>query len=295
MRRLKLIILICCSFKLGFSQGYETIVDTTKQWSVVNYSLNWEVPYEKYAAYTNGYRFKGDTLIDGFHYRFLEESNDSAFKNWYRSAYLCRDDSAGKVYIHNYEFEQILYDYTVVAGETIIPNAIDEPEVWIQVDSVKTEFLFGKERKIIYSGLWPISIQGFGNYRGPLGILTTHMTGNFSIEVLCFHQNNEIIYQQNNTCYESFNNIPNKVNILTGKFSVYPNPANEFINIESFDQMPLGIINIWSLDGKVFYHLDSPDYKKVVSINSIKSGIYILQIVNNNRVNITQKLIIQKN
>ena len=77
------------------------------------------------------------------------------------------------------------------------------------------------------------------------------------------------------------------VKTISKNFKIYPNPANESINIE-IDNVNFNII-LLNTDGKVVYKVNN---RKQININSIPSGIYYL-IVKTSEFQITKKIIKQ--
>ena len=80
-------------------------------------------------------------------------------------------------------------------------------------------------------------------------------------------------------------------------FSVYPNPANDFLTITA-DNIPASEINISisNIEGKEILNETgktvSGNYKKQINVENIAKGIYFLKLSSSYGVKI-QKLIIQ--
>lgn len=60
---------------------------------------------------------------------------------------------------------------------------------------------------------------------------------------------------------------------------VYPNPADQYITIDS--ELKLTQIKIFNVNGKTLYILKAPDDKNYLDISWLSSGIYIVEISNN--------------
>lgn len=71
--------------------------------------------------------------------------------------------------------------------------------------------------------------------------------------------------------------------------AVYPNPANEFIHIESAQG---SIIKIYDLNGKLTNEFSSQEKKTTINIDGYKSGTYIVEVLHNN-IRKTQKIIVR--
>ena len=73
------------------------------------------------------------------------------------------------------------------------------------------------------------------------------------------------------------------------EFQIYPNPANEFINIESFSDND--IVQIYDFTGKLIL---SSKVKSQIDISALSSGMYVVKL-NSNLANYkTQKLLIAR-
>ena len=74
--------------------------------------------------------------------------------------------------------------------------------------------------------------------------------------------------------------------IVDSNFTIYPNPANNIVNISSDSSFEK--IEVFSITGKKVY---SEKYIQAIPVNSLKSGIYILKAISNDGKIITRKLI----
>lgn len=72
-------------------------------------------------------------------------------------------------------------------------------------------------------------------------------------------------------------------------WSIYPNPAREFVSIEGFDQSFTDPIKLIDINGKVVLEIDSNEH---IPISDLKAGVYFVRIVRNGKVE-QKKLIVQ--
>jgi hypothetical protein len=72
---------------------------------------------------------------------------------------------------------------------------------------------------------------------------------------------------------------------------IYPNPANNVLNIVSYNA---GIekINIYNVNGQIVLNKEVNNNKKTINISSLESGIYIVDIISEN-TSVKRKLIIE--
>lgn len=68
-------------------------------------------------------------------------------------------------------------------------------------------------------------------------------------------------------------------NRLSDDVRIYPNPADDFINIEFGEKRGSGEIQIFSIDGKtLIYHISKSKVKENIDVSGLQKGIYILKI-----------------
>lgn len=96
---------------------------------------------------------------------------------------------------------------------------------------------------------------------------------------------------ENSTSDVSFNEIT-KINIIsTNKpFSIYPNPAQEFITIK-LDELQCGNFEILDLYGNVVSSFLLSDKEKRIKLNGLKNGVYLIRMTTKNQT-FSDKLII---
>ncbi|POS01783.1 putative secreted protein (Por secretion system target) [Flavobacterium croceum DSM 17960] len=69
----------------------------------------------------------------------------------------------------------------------------------------------------------------------------------------------------------------------TTSFSVYPNPSKGVFTVECEHNIQNGVVEIYTLLGqKVFYEHIVDTHNKIISIQNISKGTYILKVVDNN-------------
>lgn len=182
--------------------NYEPLIDTTKQWNILQHEY-WFCKSDnlKYIN-TIGQRFRGDTVINETHYTFLETcKNDPTFTNWQKSNYYFREDTInGKVYLFADNSEQLLYDFSLEVGDSLAMN-----DFYLHVDSVKTELIAGKNRKVIYfEDLCEplVMIEGIGTFYDLLKPYRFCYVGvTLFNKLACFSQNGETLYQDEDECF----------------------------------------------------------------------------------------------
>ena len=78
-------------------------------------------------------------------------------------------------------------------------------------------------------------------------------------------------------CMDNVGNYPLSTNVISeNKFSIYPNPASNHINLKNIDNSSNYTVSIFDLFGKkIIYNLINPDY---INISNFPKGQYLLRI-----------------
>ena len=80
----------------------------------------------------------------------------------------------------------------------------------------------------------------------------------------------------------------------TQKFTIYPNPSSDFINIQTSESNESMKITIFDLSGKAIYSAQksSVDYM-MVDVSDFAKGMYLVQVSTDLEILETQKLVIE--
>ncbi len=194
----KLLVLVLLFSQLSlFSQEYETIVDTSKQWNVVYTMINpcappWENQYSTTYVYTLGEEVEIEGVL---YYKVIQDGN---FTNNY-----IREDAQHKVYFIGEGEEYLLYDFDVEVGD-IVYGAYNQ--AWT-ITAVETEYYAGADRKKISldgagEDIW---YEGRGSIRGLT--FSLYECIDCYTNLLCYSQNDEIILGAEGNC--NYSSSPN--------------------------------------------------------------------------------------
>lgn len=77
----------------------------------------------------------------------------------------------------------------------------------------------------------------------------------------------------------------NEIKEMAKSITVFPNPASEFLNVSSSNNMPLNI-EIYDVTGKLTMKDSINSIKTKVDVSSLPNGIYIYQLFNNEGQNV---------
>jgi aminopeptidase YwaD len=99
----------------------------------------------------------------------------------------------------------------------------------------------------------------------------------------------EIIAMQNRKIITSINTDDNRYTILT----IYPNPAQNYVNIKMPIKMHPSKISIIDINGKTVKIFIINDNSALLNLNELESGVYFVKVLAREMVEI-KKLIINK-
>jgi len=102
---------------LTYSQSNYQIADSTKEWNTVNTGLNPGSIIECKGTTTNF--FGGDTLVNGFNYLIVLETNDTSQSEPVNVGLLREDTATKQVFFKMGEDEGLIYDFNINVGDTI--------------------------------------------------------------------------------------------------------------------------------------------------------------------------------
>lgn len=79
-----------------------------------------------------------------------------------------------------------------------------------------------------------------------------------------------------------------KTTTVSDQWTLYPNPANQYIIVESENQLETFSLEIFDISGRLLINVEQYDWGPL-SIENLKDGIYLLNISNNNSTSRIQK------
>jgi hypothetical protein len=79
--------------------------------------------------------------------------------------------------------------------------------------------------------------------------------------------------------------------VIVSDFKVYPNPAKDFISIESTDQDQISTVQVFDVLGKEVMNTRIQNNR--LNVSNLSKGMYILKINSVNGNGITKKVIIE--
>ncbi|MEO7174692.1 MAG: T9SS type A sorting domain-containing protein [Saprospiraceae bacterium] len=293
---LKSILGIIFLFNCAVSQAqYIPMVEENKYWIYQSYYSN------ESNNIASGYsiKFKGDTTVNSISYKKVIKQGlsgthpcppgnmpcfvfDIPFKTFSNEliGFVREEIADRKTYFRPIagqycaEDEYLLFDFSLDQGDTLDAckiEALGGHNTFGIIDSITSEFLFDKNRSVqnttgavTYIGdppIWAVKIiegVGFENF----GLF--HMQGNLDV----LYQLCEATMGQCNILSSNSTSLP-----ANEELTVYPNPANQVLKIESRSEIEF--LKIFDVNGKLMY---SGTHKERIMIDELPEGIYFINV-----------------
>jgi len=267
----KLIAILVIMF-IGISAYSQYLVDGLK-WNNSN-----PIQWEGWSVYTNfTYKVEGDTIINNNVYKIVKNNIPDVNNNWNSFLFVREDNQSWFFKKRNSNDEVKLYDFSVNVGD-IIPQYDFADFDYLgnkNVTAIDTITLENGEirKKITIENGWDVWVEGIGSV---IFILDMPISNMMDIPFfLCASEGNNLLYIANEdlNCYNpsGLNDISNDV-----QMSIYPNPANSFLNVTSQDK--INYIVIYNPLGKRVYQTKVNKKSKSIDIDYLSKGIYILGV-----------------
>jgi hypothetical protein len=283
IRLISILTLTLISKTILFSQVFEPILDSTKQWNVL-----WYYSFSGYG--TESYTLKHDTMINGFKYYKLYFKNDSSQNFTYLNNKILREDSTGKVFVadfhnQNLQDEYLLYNINAQVGDTFdVRNECLGPQIYgatLRVMNIDTIWIAGKNRRRIELEHSQFVYPDNGNefwYEGigsSLGVVHPGAQGfDWYTSLLCFTEDNQTTLFSTlfSNCWI---NVHTNNLMIDPLLNIFPNPANGVLYIDIGEKANLEILNI---QGQIVYSKSLTEKVNNLDISNLRSGVYTLRI-----------------
>lgn len=199
--------LFCKGQQQKTSNSEFSLLAQSNLWSILDNYTSDHGPTDPYSYLKSSwYKIGNDTIINGTPCKNLLKSTDLNHENWSDSGFLRHDGD--HVYFQNNGREILLYDFGMSVGD-IMESAIYEGFNYAsRLDSIRDTTMQNSVRKIYYLSEYPASdpgtkirevwIEGIGSISD--GLLRQTMLGStvggwHDYQLLCFHQNDTLMYQ----------------------------------------------------------------------------------------------------
>ena len=183
---------------------YHPIVEDGKQWNVL-FSYPWNPP-EPQHKYTDIYKIEGDTLVDGMSYKVMYTTRNEDLTGWSVCGVIRETEDRQVLYRRDGSaYDEILYDFSMEVGDTIIMNGDGfYPDQMFVIET--NEIIIGGEprKQIILEYPWgdqEIWIEGIGSLYGIINSGSLFLTGG-STDLLCYYEDGDLIWQNTTPGYD---------------------------------------------------------------------------------------------
>lgn len=268
-----------------YAQEYVPIIQEGNVWNTLDVTVSM---YNTY--YNNVNWFSGDTIINDVRYAKLMGTTDGDAPHLFS---LLREDN-GKVWERlNNQMDILLYDFTANVGDTIWCGPWAGEYHYNIVDSISIEHIGGIDRKKFWFGLeygWfgtaaaEIWIEGIGSDLGLLYSGSASISGAYH-NTLCFHQNDELIWQNPNYDDCTFDAVGENIGV---KMVLYPNPTKGTIKIEAENIQNVSIYNYF---GEIIFETETSGNTFEYDFSDKKSGLYIIKVRMSDGSEFTERIV----
>lgn len=176
----------------------------------------------------------------------------------------------------------LICDFSLSVGDTFSVR----DEITFEVKDIDTVYLDGKRKMFTIryyefpSLIVAVWIEGMGNREGLLyNMISKTMGLDFLGRNRCYEHNGILLYsdypQGINDCFTPALSL-NDALLEDNSITLYPNPANKEVNISS--QNIINSIELFNSIGQKIYQLDTKAREKVIDIDFLSNGVYIIGI-----------------
>ena len=281
-----------CYYNVPYqAKEYIPLLERENQWNELTENISLPPGYHYQKTYIT--KIGNDTIIDDVNYYKLLTARDETASIWLEDGYVREDIENRKVYYRTTDdFEILLYDFNAQVGEEIQSYDLQysRRNVVITVKSIDYVWIGGKLRKQmnVHTAVLDVNyaregnhvwIEGIGNMDGFLMSTMVHRApGSDRILLLCFCQDNELIYKPENITvadcfvwkYPQDNSVQS---IKNNHINIFPNPVDNIMTVSSLDNT-ISRVEIYDNLGRKVY---SQTYKETIDVSSFSKGLYLLK------------------
>lgn len=204
-----------------------------------------------------------------------------------------------KVFLNFGDGDTLAYDFNLNVGDTLPPTYFNWYASNNYVSSIDSVFVESEYRKRFwisnsYSNPNFIAlIEGIGSDHGAFAYIGENWM-EASSDLWCVYNEDEVIWQIDPTGYGC--NLISSVyeQIPKNEITIYPNPFNSFTKIRIPENYTNVKIYMYNSFGQIIKEIKSTFEKSIrIERGNLESGLYFIQIVQNNNHTLTKKIMIQ--
>lgn len=235
---------------------------------------------------TEVYGYIGGTIITGKEWKKYYSTSDSSFSSDFNYLGNVRDENGIVYFMDTTNAIDTLYNFNLGLGHTVQYEfglgTIDLHVIninYITIDGEVYKRWYFSEPDFPPFYLNEVWIENIGSIHGPLfpkypTLFETEIPD--SLKLTCYKVQNSIVWNDPDyeDCYTSI--LLNSKNQSEASFSLFPNPARDFITIENKNS-GIGELEILSITSKTIKRTTFSNNQKV-NISELKPGIYFIKI-----------------
>jgi hypothetical protein len=292
MKKLVFLLVGVLMSTMTFSQDYYPFPDTNAIWNNESY---WS-PYK----WINRYGIYGDTTIDSHNYKKIYKIENDSTLNINNMTYYAalRENESKKIFlkIPEFDFEFLIYDFSLSVGDTVNTNAPNgylnwEPCIITAIDTIELENNQQRRRfKINDWGEYEYWIEGIGSIGGLFHPISDYILGTIN-KLLCFKHNDTSFYINNPNCDKCFCSLATSIeelNVWNSEIKIYPNPTSTILNISTVSEIGELEIKLFNSNGTLIESRLVRAFPAQIDVKNYPSGIYTLHLTNGQQEQFTR-------
>lgn len=187
------------------------------------------------------------------------------------------------------------------SGRMFIYKSIDNGITWdsIYVDSANIidpalmgfEFKDNLNGKAIVRQAWSDTCYVFETTDGALSWNLEDTIFSYDIFDISITENNTYISAPDDKIYKQSNGVTSINTVYNNSFNLYPNPSNDFVNINIGMGNDISEVNIYNVNGSLV--LNQTGNHKKIDVKSLNSGYYLVKVILNDNSFLSTPLLVK--
>jgi len=237
-----------------------------------------------------------DTLVGGHTCKLIERNGGAVVSDI--SDKLITYEDSNKIYWYNTFINQftVLYDFNKNAGDTWLMK-IDTCDLLISVDSTGIEIINGFPVKVLWTSEGKM-LQHIGNVHRPNPDMTYKcygwiMDANYYTGLRCYEDSLLGLYDFGIAPSCDFTNSINDIANNPVRIKIYPNPFSNQTTVTTGEILKNATLTIFNSFGQQAGQIKNISGKTItLQRNNFASGLYFIQLTQDNKTFATEKLLI---
>lgn len=284
MKKKFVLVIIALTSVWSLSGQSLNLLNSNKLWSNM---ISWRTSNPNCCSETNFIKFSGDTTFESMSYKKVIQSYDILKSKWNLIGFVREEPLSGLYFRNLDEQEGLLYKnnlqlkdtFTIV--NTYLPLMVQSIEVYVKdIDSVSINGTYKSRYMVGTKFFTDTLIENVGSLQG---ILLPCCPLISQKELLCYYENDVLVYKNSNydRCY--YNTLTTNINqVESRRFKIYPNPSKKEITILFADDKHR-IFSIYDGLGCQINVIDFNGTEYKLDISKYPPGIYYVTVQGQNQ------------